>query len=221
MKWQECFKKYDYRSLITEDGVLDIGMFLVDGKVPGELRQIYESKYGDELFLILQPKPGTNMNTFCNSWDEHIMAFVNFGELREGGHEAVKKLQYNITQIILYTEKKGICETGNLPLMNRPDSFAEEKSVSVSRKIFIPCGSNDNFDSDSRILLPFWYDELKGEIFNQENEENLTSLLPDNGTASFLCKERIKIDHRARSNSADQLNFTEEEFVAVKGWLEL
>ena len=105
--------------------------------------------------------------------------------------------------------------------MNRPDSFSEEKSVSISRKIFIPCNSSDNFDSDSRILLPFWYDELKGEIFNQENEENLASILPYNGTASFLCKERIKLDRRARSSSTDQLNFTEEEFVAVKGWLEL
>lgn len=60
MTWQDCFEKYKYSSLIyfsTEKNarIADIESFEIDGKIPQELREIYLSLRGDELFLVLQP----------------------------------------------------------------------------------------------------------------------------------------------------------------------
>ena len=218
MTWQACFERYHYQPLIIDntDGnrSLEIVMFLQENKVPDELRQIYLSKSRDEMFIILQPKPKTNIEDFCNRYDTRIMAFINFGTLLGNGHEAIRKLQYNITQILLYTNDK----TGNLPLMECPDNFSEEKSVSISRKIFVQCGANDNIDSDNRLLLPFWYEELKVESPAIDQEEKLSDLLPNTDAVTFLYNKRLKIDHRKQLS--EQLNFTEEEFASVKGWLE-
>lgn len=213
MTWQECFRKYNYRPLITDDmdgkRSLDIVMFLQDGKIPDELRQIYLSNQSDEMFIILQPKPETKVEDYCNKWDNRIMAFINFGAFSNGGRETVHKIRYNITQIVLY---------GNLPLMQCPDSFSEEKSIFISRKIFIQCSEDDVFNSDSRLLLPFWYEELETVDIPQNQEEKLNSLLPTKSTAEFLCDERTKINRHKQP--FEQLNFTKEEFLSVRGWLE-
>lgn len=226
MTWQECFEKYHYKALIAKNAddmrSLDIGMFLEEGGIPDELRQIYLSRQKDELFLILQPKPSTDIQTFCAHWDSRIMSFINFGCLPKERHEVVEGLRYSITQILMYSMNtvKHAVKLGSLPLMECPTSFSEEKSVSVSRKIFLPCDENDAFDDKSRMLLPFWYDELEGVGFNSDNERKLNALLPKGEMEACLCKKRIKLDRRTKNVPAEQLNFTDEEFAAVKGWLE-
>jgi hypothetical protein len=219
--WQECFKNYQYNPLITDDidgkRSLAIGMFLKDdesckttpsepnnGEVPDELRQIYLSKPKDEMFMILQPKPDTNIKDFCSSWDKRIMAFINFGAFPDGGHEAVKKLQYNITQILM-------CK--NLPLQY----LSVEKSVNVSRKILIKCDANDTLDDESMLKLPFWYKGLNAVSTPQNLEKELKKLLPE-GPAKFLCDERTKT--KSNTQHPKQPNFTDNEFNFVKGWLE-
>lgn len=230
MTWQKCFEKYHYQPLITDDvdgkRSLAIGMFLNydelpdescqiplskpnNGEVPDELRQIYLSKPKDEMLMILQPKPKTSIEGFCSFWDKRIMAFINFGVLPRGGHEAVKKLQYNITQILL-------CE--DLALMYRLGNLSQEKSVNVSRKIFIECGANDTIDNESMLKLPFWYEGLKAVSSAQDQEEKLKYLLPDEGPAEFLCDEHKKMNRRTQPS--ELLNFTEKQFTSVKGWLE-
>ena len=58
MTWMECFEKYGYYSLLnyeTDDIEPEMEFFLENGEIPNQLREIYLSKYRDELFLILQP----------------------------------------------------------------------------------------------------------------------------------------------------------------------
>ena len=53
---------------------------------------------------------------------------------------------------------------------NIPSDVSIEKSTSVSRKVFIECGDNDEIDEDNMILLPFWYDKFINDT--QENERD-------------------------------------------------
>ena len=58
MTWMKCFEKYGYCSLLnyeTDDIEPEMEFFLENGEIPNQLREIYLSKYKDELFLILQP----------------------------------------------------------------------------------------------------------------------------------------------------------------------
>ena len=103
MKWQECFQKYKYTELIgmDEDGgrKTELDFFCVEGQVPDELRQIYISECGDELFLILRLSDVANMERFCNLWDNKILTFINFASKQF--RKEIRKLQDNITQILL------------------------------------------------------------------------------------------------------------------------
>ncbi len=224
MKWQECFTQYNYEAMISTNSVdstrtLGIEFFLESGKVPDELREVYLSERKDELYLVLQPDPKVNIEYFCEFWDSSIMAFINFGKLPGYDHNSIKKLRYNITQILLHGEKKDD-KAGGRPLMECPASLAEEKSTSVSRKIFLKCKADDEFDEESRLLLPFWYDELEERELDLKDEEAIKGFLPKEERLSFIFKEKRKLDRREKEILSDQLNFTDEEFDAVKGWLE-
>ena len=64
MTWMECFEKYGYYSLLnyeTDDIEPEMEFFLENGEIPNQLREIYLSKYRDELFLILQPDRDENV----------------------------------------------------------------------------------------------------------------------------------------------------------------
>ena len=226
MTWQECFEKYHYYALIMKNNEakrsLDIGMFLEEGEIPSELKQIYISKKQDEMFMIFQPKPGTDIQKFCSHWDSRIMSYINFGFQANDCHEMVEKLRYSITQILFYgvDNVSYVIKPGNSPLMECPTSFSEEKSVFVSRKILIPCEENDALEIGSRILLPFWYDELEEVKLNSDKEQELIALLPKIGMEVCLNKEPVKIDRRTKKTTTEVMNFSAEEFEAVKGWLE-
>ena len=56
MTWMECFEKYGYYSLLnyeTDDIEPEMEFFLENGEIPNQLREIYLSKYRDELFYNL------------------------------------------------------------------------------------------------------------------------------------------------------------------------
>ena len=223
MKWQECFKRYKYESINLDDETKrnGIGMFFKEGKRLQELRAIYLSSKKDELFIVLQPSIKVkNISEFCKEWDNRIMAFINFGNIPGEIHSSIHKLRYNITQIILYRQSEKEIRIQDAPLIEKPDSFVEEKSTSVARKIFIGCDENDEFNDESRVLLPFWYEELEEVEMEQELEKELDVLLPKDGEVAFLLKKRIEKDSIGKKNFNEELNFKEEEFQAVKEWLE-
>lgn len=221
MTWQECFEKCGYITLINEKDnhrVLNIEEFNDDNGVPDILRQVYLSNKKDELFLILQPAPNTDISLLCAEWDNRIMAFINFGSLpmegnRKDGHRAIASLKYNITQILLYSNTKGDTKL----LMNKPSSFSEEKSVKVSRKIFIGINSDDILPNDNEILLPFWFGELEKAKISIDKEKVLTDLITED--IKCLLEKHERLDHRGKNTSKDKKYFTDEEFETVKEWL--
>lgn len=204
MKWQECFQKYKYTELIDMDEggerKTKLDFFCVEGKVPDELRQIYLSECGDELFLILRLSDVENMERFCNLWDNKILTFINFTPKQF--REEIRKLQYNITQILLYAdavEKK------------------MEKSVSVSRKIFVKCNEDDELDDNDKMLLPFWFGDLESAEINKEERQKLENLLPSAEVLGFMYKKREK--QRRQKTGENKYNFQENEWLAMEGWL--
>ncbi len=225
MKWQDCFMKSGYIPLINEGSsvrTLNIDEFNDDNGVPDTLRQVYLSDKKDELFLILKPVSNAGIPLFLEEWDSRIMAFINFGSLpteknRKEGHQAIAALQYNITQILLYSNTNEDVNSDEQPLMQRPASFAEEKSVTISRKIFIGINSDDTLPDDNELLLPFWFGELEKAEISPDQEEALTSLLPTN--VKCLLQKREKINRRVKNANKEQKYYTDEEFEAVEGWL--
>ena len=219
MTWMECFEKYVYCSLLNYDTDKikpEMDFFLEDGEIPNQLREIYLSKCKDELFLILQPDEDEDIKKFCQIWDNNIMAFINFGSLPNDNRESIKKLRYNIVQVVLY----GTGENKNgVKYMNEPSDFSEEKSTSVSRKIFIKSNDADELDEENKILLPFWYDEFEKISENVEAEQHLKKMLPDKHEFATLYQEHEKVDMRRKEHEASNFSYTEEEFELIKRWL--
>ena len=206
MKWQECFQKYNYAEWIYVDDngekKTKLDFFCVEGKVPDELKQIYLSECGDEMFLILRLSDVENIERFCNLWDNKILAFINFTpkQLRE----QIRKLQYKITQILLY---EGTVEK------------QMEKSVSVSRKIFVKCNEYDELDDNDKMLLPFWFGDLESAEINKEERQKLEDLLPSAEVLGFMYEKRDRIVRRRQKTGGNKYNFEENEWRAVEGWL--
>ena len=209
MNWQSCFEKYKYKSLISEDKneneKILMEMFYEDGKKPDELQQVYLSEKEDELFIILQMEPDMDAKKLSDKWDAKILAFINFGEDYGTDHAWIEKIKYNITQIILHREK----------LQNKD----LEKSVDISRKIFLKCDENGELEENEKVRLPFLYDEFETMEIKLDQDDELMKILPDKKTLSFLYEKRKKIDGRSVKTKEERLSYTDEELEHVKGWM--
>ena len=209
MNWQSCFEKYKYKSLISEDKneneKILMEMFYEDGKKPDELQQVYLSEKEDELFIILQMEPDMDAKKLSDKWDAKILAFINFGEDYGTDHAWIEKIKYNITQIILHREK----------LQNKD----LEKSVDISRKIFLKCDENGELEENEKVRLPFLYDEFETMEIKLDQDDELMKILPDKKTLSFLYEKRNKIDGRSVKTKEERLSYTDEELELVKGWM--
>ena len=209
MNWQSCFEKYKYKSLISEDKneneKILMEMFYEDGKKPDELQQVYLSEKEDELFIILQMEPDMDAKKLSDKWDAKILAFINFGEDYGTDHAWIEKIKYNITQIILHREK----------LQNKD----LEKSVDISRKIFLKCDENGELEENEQVRLPFLYDEFETMEIKLDQDDELMKILPDKKTLSFLYEKRKKIDGRSVKTKEERLSYTDEELELVKGWM--
>ena len=209
MNWQSCFEKYKYKSLISEDKneneKILMEMFYEDGKKPDELQQVYLSEKEDELFIILQMEPDMDAKKLSDKWDAKILAFINFGEDYGTDHAWIEKIKYNITQIILHREK----------LQNKD----LEKSVDISRKIFLKCDENGELEENETVRLPFLYDEFETMEIKLDQDDELMKILPDKKTLSFLYEKRKKIDGRSVKTKEERLSYTDEELELVKGWM--
>lgn len=209
MNWQSCFEKYKYKSLISEDKneneKILMEMFYEDGKKPDELQQVYLSEKEDELFIILQMEPDMDAKKLSDKWDAKILAFINFGEDYGTDHAWIEKIKYNITQIMLHREK----------LQNKD----LEKSVDISRKIFLKCDENGELEENEKVRLPFLYDEFETMEIKLDQDDELMKILPDKKTLSFLYEKRKKIDGRSVKTKEERLSYTDEELELVKGWM--
>lgn len=208
MKLNECFKRYKYKSLLSE--AVDekqknlLNIFFNNEERPDELKQIYLSDREDELFIILQVDQ-VNAKKLSREWDAKILAVINFGENLGIGHLWIEKIKYNITQILLYEEE---IENKNL-----------EKSVDISRKIFLRCASDDELYNNEEVRIPFLYDEFRAAEINEEHNSRLKNMLPDKKTFPFLYNPHERIDGRSVKAKEGQMVFSDEELELVKGWV--
>ena len=209
MKWQQCFEKYKYKSLISESNNENektlMEIFFEEGEKPDELQQVYLSEKEDELFIILRMEPDIDAKQLSDKWDAKILAVINFGEGCGISHTWLEKMKYNITQIILYGEK---LRNKNL-----------EKSIDISRKIFLKCDKNDELEETEKVRLPFLYDEFETMEIKLNQREEIIELLPDKDEFPFLYEEHKKIDGRSVKTQDERLSYTDQELELVKGWI--
>lgn len=209
MKWQQCFEKYKYKSLISESNNENektlMEMFFEEGEKPDELQQVYLSEKEDELFIILRMEPDIDAKQLSDKWDAKILAVINFGEGCGISHTWLEKMKYNITQIILYGKK---LRNKNL-----------EKSIDISRKIFLKCDKNDELEETEKVRLPFLYDEFETMEIKLNQREEIIELLPDKDEFPFLYEEHKKIDGRSVKTQDERLSYTDQELELVKGWI--
>ena len=209
MNWQSCFEKYKYKSLISESNneneKILMEMFFEEGEKPDELQQVYLSEKEDELFIILRMEPDIDAKQLSDKWDAKILAVINFGEGCGISHTWLEKMKYNITQIILYGEK---LRNKNL-----------EKSIDISRKIFLKCDKNDELEETEKVRLPFLYDEFETMEIKLNQREEIIELLPDKDEFPFLYEEHKKIDGRSVKTQDERLSYTDQELELVKGWI--
>lgn len=208
MKWQECFRKSKYISLLQNKSdfyKFPLALFMDEEHMPEELLEVYLSDRGDEMFFILRVIEDVNISELCEKWDKKILSFINFGIHIGFPSDVMNKIEYNIIQILLCSSD---CDK------------KVEKSISVSRKIILTCGKEDELEESQQLLLPFWYEQLVEPVHDSNEVSPLETLLPTNEELPFLYQKRDKLDRRASHVTDENMNFTEEEFKAVKGWLE-
>lgn len=209
MNWQDCFKMYKYKSLLQEEcnknEKVFVEMLLEEEVKPKELQQVYLSEKEDELFIILQLDSDVDSKNLSAVWDSKILSFINFGETFGAEHKWIEKIKYNVTQIFLYT--------------NKAENKVLEKSIDVSRKIFLKCNQNGEVEENEKVRLPFLYDGFDTVTINTKQNDDLKKMLPDKKALAFLYEEHEKIDRRKEKER--KFNFGDDELELVKGWLML
>lgn len=220
MNWMECFETYKYRSIYTTHNNakqdIDLDFFIEDDNVLPELREIYISESGDELFLVLQPDMEADIHAFCEEWDSRILNFLNFGNRTIGFERSkIERMRYNIIQMVLVGN--GTKNKLGKEYMRTPSDLEEQKSTSISRKVFIECAENDELDIENKIQLPFWYDEFDNENNENDLEDQLDKLLSGLDKVNILFQVHSKPDRR--KSDGEKNVFTSAEFDEIKGWL--
>lgn len=208
---QEEFQKSGYTDLLAVDAVSQYGIDpegLFDSESqPEELLGIYISEQGDDLFFLLYGKP-EEIGSLCDQWDDRIRVFT----LINGKTEAVRKLKYNIVQLI-------VC-SGETP------DKSKEGNLQISRKIILKGKKADDgricIEDDEVIELPFHI--IPADTFAQDEEKvrKLSQLLPeDEGLLEMLKKKQKKVyNSRKSENGPNKKSFKEQDFEKIKGWLE-
>lgn len=212
MVLQELFKKYGYINIIDRAKAIQYDLFVnmlyEDGKnIPPELKYLYISKTRDELFFILDGRE-QEICRLCEKWDRKISAFITFGS---SDRKIVKRLKYNVIQIILY----------DLPVVDR----SEEKSLNVTRKLFVPSSFLENGDinilDEDIVEIPFYL--IENKHFEKSNAvlNELKRNLPnsENEIFDFLNVKR-KLVFKKKENKILKKNFKEDEYNKIKEWLD-
>lgn len=209
---QELFKKYNYINIMDKNienyDNLKVSFFLdEDDEIPTELIGIYISKNKDELFLVLDTT-GNNPIEMCNKWDEKIAIFIMFGSEDK---KALKKLKYNIIQLVIYQDE----------IHDR----SEEGSVRVSRKIFIPYKTGEDgqvtIEDGDALEIPFCLFTPNNFQKNNSTVSELKKITQaDDTKMNFIKKENRKIRRSKDVDGFLKKNFTSEKFELIEEWLD-
>lgn len=145
------------------------------------------------------------IDSLCNVWDDRIRVFT----IINGKSKAIRKLKYNIVQLIVYSE--GI-----------PDR-SPEGNLLISRKIIIKGDMRDKdrivIDDEEVIELPFHMIPTDAFATDEEQMERLNQLLPeDEGLLVLMEKKRKKVKRNKKGDILDK-SFGEQDYEKIKGWL--
>ena len=205
MNLNDVFIQYNYvdilRNNIFEDVICLDDIFDQDKK-PEELLNIYVSPKKDELFFIIDGQ-SKDITTLCEDWDDKVRIFT----LINSGSEAIKKLKYNIVQLV-------ICSTD---FEDRNKGI--EGDLSITRKIILKGKISDNniidIDEDALIEIPFYDVSIDDEPLDKKKKKHLRDLLPeDKDLQLFMEKEH------PRERKKDITSFEEEDFNKIRMWME-
>lgn len=199
---QEEFENSNYIDLLelkdTNDYGINLECFFDKDKRPEELLNIYIHKdYKDELFIVLNGCLN-DISELCESWDNKIRVFT----IISGEEQAVKKLKYNIVQLVISDN-------------DTPDRKCEGNLL-VSRKIIIKGKVEDKnkifVDDNETIELPFHMIPL--DVFSPDKEKvkKLRDLLPNN-TIPELLKSRIKREQRRQDEGGILKKILKKKFL--------
>lgn len=212
MLLQEFFTKSNYSNIIKKEDAVSYGLSVEmlydeDEKLPKEFICLYISKTCDELFFILDGRE-CELTQLCEKWDRKISAFMTFGSKDK---EILRKLKYNVIQIILYE--------------NPIDDRSEEGSLNVTRKILLPCSFKKNgvieVQDDEAVEIPFYLIPVGDFKVNEEFVTELNDCLPqdERGEFEFLSLKRKLVQKRVDDNNVLKKNFIKEEYDKIKEWL--
>ena len=205
---QEEFKRSGYKDILIGDIACEYEINLEDifdlDHKPEALLSIFISDQRDELFFLLDGD-SVKIDSLCDYWDDRIRVFM----IINGQSETIRKLKYNIVQLIVYS--KGI-----------PDR-SREGNLSISRKIIIKGDMTDKdrivIDDDEVIELPFHMIPTDAFAPDEEQMKRLNQLLPeDEGLLALMEKKRKRVNRNRKENVLDK-SFGEQDYEMIKGWL--
>ncbi len=200
---QELFHDYGYDDIEINIKKMQHGFildyFYKDDEKPTELLGIYLSKNKDELIFVLDSR-GREINILCQNWDKMIRDFIIFGS---EDRNALEKIKYNIVQFVLLDHD----------IIDK----TEERSLNISRKIFLKSKIEDNgniiLEFDEELKVPFY--QISSENFNirQDLVEILNKYISkDDSSLKFINYIRKKANKNSKS-------FNEQEYKLIESWL--
>ena len=213
---QDEFRNNQYTDLLLEYApdrqdalACEYGFHLRDLFDPDEERSellgIFLSDRRDELFLLLNGD-FLEPDALCTKWDNRIRTFT----IMNGRSEAVKKLKYNIVQLIVYSGAT-------------PDR-RQEGNLQMSRKIILEGDPKDPtrvlIKEEDVIELPFHMIPLGSFFVDPELQQSLRELLPKNDALFRSMTEEKKKVSKKNNGGVLTKSLNTEEYGKIKEWLE-
>ena len=219
----EFTKKGYYHSILNKERSLSDDKLFIEylydqeEEPREELIDIFLSKHGDELFIVLKGD-AKNPGELCKWWDKRISRFTAFGST---DYSILKKFKYNVIQLVLYSGvSKTIIDGKTKIIIPKEINREEEGSVQVSRKIFLPYTEEDGqivIPDEEAVEIPFYLIPLEDFHTKSTDIEELEACVPDEEEMAFLYSA-IAIP-RKKAGGAMPLGFNDEQFEKTKEWL--
>lgn len=207
---QEAFRKNGYIDLLplgaasSEFGI-DLDDIFDSDKQPEELCGLYISNQRDDLFFLLYGD-SEKISSICDQWDDRIRVFT----LINGKAEPVRKLKYNIVQLLIYS--------GETPDRSR------EANLQISRKIIIKgektAGGGIIIDDEEAIELPFHMIPADAFAPDEAQMTRLRQLLPEDEKVLKVLKKPPKKVYGKEKDGVLDKSFATKDYETIRGWLE-
>ena len=212
---QDEFKNHGYTDILLVDDTLEYGIDLNDlfdeNQKPKELLGIFISKKRDDLFFlldgdaVLKENDNKPMDTLCSVWDNRIRVFT----IINGKSEAIRKLKYNIVQLIVYSG-------------DTPDK-SNEGNLMISRKIIIhgdmTIKTQIQIEDEEVIDLPFHM--IPADVFmpdSKKTEKLMRLTACDDALLKYLKKNHHRVQKKSNTVVTDK-SISETDYEKIKEWL--